>query len=139
TNRSAPKGMFQAEARGLAWLGTARALAVPSVVAVGDDATSFLVLELIEPGSRRRGFDEELGRALAALHRAAPGTFGLDHDNFIGSLPQSNREHARWADFFQNERLEPQLRLATDHGRATAGMRRGFERLFARLGELVGP
>jgi fructosamine-3-kinase len=139
TNRAAPKGMFQAEARGLAWLGSARALAVPSVVAVGDDASSFLVLELIEPGPRRRGFDEELGRALGALHRASPGAFGLDHDNFIGSLPQSNREHARWADFFQSERLEPQLRLASNGGRATTGIRRGFDRLFARLGELVGP
>jgi len=139
TNRSAPKGMFQAEARGLAWLGAARAVPVPEVVAVGNDEASFLVLELIESGPRRRGFDEELGRALAALHRASPGAFGLDHDNFIGSLPQSNREHARWADFFQSERLEPQLRLALDGGRATSGMRRGFERLFARLHELVGP
>jgi fructosamine-3-kinase len=139
TNGSAPAGMFQAEARGLAWLAEARALAVPSVVAVGADRASFLVLELVEPGPRRRGFDEELGRALAALHRASPGAFGLDHDNFIGSLPQSNRAHARWADFFQSERLEPQLRRATDQGRVTSGMRQGFARLFARLSELVGP
>src|SRR5262249_45423491 len=86
-----------------------------------------------------RSFDEELGRALAALHRAAPPTFGLDHDNFIGSLPQSNRSHVRWADFFQGERLEPQMRRASEPGRATPAMGRGFERLFARLHELVGP
>jgi len=139
TNRDAPAGMFQAEARGLAWLAEARALGIPSVIAVGDNRASFLVLELVEPGPRRRGFDEELGRALAALHRASPGAFGLDHDNFIGSLPQSNRAHARWADFFQSERLEPQLRLATDQGRATSRMRQGFARLFPRLGELCGP
>ena len=139
TNRAAPAGMFQAEARGLAWLAEARALHVPDVVAVADDRVSFLVLELVEPGSRRRAFDEELGRALAVLHRASPATFGLDHDNFIGSLPQSNRPHARWTDFFQSERLEPQLRLATERGRATGAMRRGFERLFARLAALVGP
>ena len=139
THRKAPRGMFQAEARGLAWLAEARALHVPDVVAVGDDRVSFLVLELVEPGARRRAFDEELGRALAALHRASPSTFGLDHDNFVGSLPQSNRSHARWADFFQSERLEPQLRLATKRGRATGAMLRGFERLFARLTTLVGP
>jgi protein-ribulosamine 3-kinase len=139
THRKAPRGMFQAEARGLAWLAEARALHVPGVVAVGDDRVSFLVLELVEPGPRRRGFDEELGRALATLHRVSPATFGLDHDNFIGSLQQSNRRHARWADFFQSERLEPQLRLAVEQGRATAAMRRGFERLFARLATLVGP
>jgi fructosamine-3-kinase len=139
TNRHAPEGMFPAEARGLAWLAEARAISIPSVVAVGRERASFLVLELVEPGPRRHGFDEELGRALAALHRASPGAFGLDHDNFIGSLPQSNRAHARWTDFFQSERLEPQLRRARDLGRATSGMTRGFERLFARLSELVGP
>ena len=139
THGNAPRGMFQAEARGLAWLAEARALHVPEVVAVGDDRVSFLVLELVEPGPRCRAFDEELGRALAALHRASPSSFGLDHDNFIGSLPQSNRAHARWADFFQTERLEPQLRRAEAQGRATSAMRRGFERLFARLATLVGP
>ncbi|HEX5098447.1 MAG TPA: fructosamine kinase family protein [Polyangiaceae bacterium] len=139
THRNAPRGMFQAEARGLAWLAEGRALHVPEVVAVGDDRVSFLVLELVEPGPRRRAFDEELGRALAALHGASPSAFGLDHDNFIGSLSQSNRTHARWADFFQSERLEPQLALAAEQGRATSAMRRGFERLFARLASLVGP
>ncbi|HEV8548447.1 MAG TPA: fructosamine kinase family protein, partial [Polyangiaceae bacterium] len=109
TNDAAPAGMFGAEARGLAFLREARALRVPGVVAVGEGKVCFLVLELVSSGPRRRGFDEELGHALAALHRASPGAFGLDHDNFIGSLPQSNRAHGCWADFFRSERLEPQL------------------------------
>jgi fructosamine-3-kinase len=140
TNAQAPRGMFEAEARGLAWLGAAKAVRVPRVLAVsGAAATSFLALELIESAPRRSDFDERLGRSLAALHRATPGAFGLDHDNFIGSLPQANGAHARWSDFYRSERLEPQLERASDQGRASAALRRRFERLFARLDALVGP
>ena len=141
-NQSAASGMFLAEARGLAFLAEARALRVPLVLAAAGGAESgagFLALELLRPGARRPGFDEELGRGLAALHRAEPPSFGLDHDNFIGSLPQSNRVHPTWSEFFRAERLEPQLRRASASGRASSSLSRRFERLFARLPELLGP
>jgi fructosamine-3-kinase len=136
SNRDAPADMFAAEARGLAWLRDAGAVRVPAVVAA---TAGFLILELIRPGRPGRGFDDELGRALAALHRASPGTLGLDHDNFIGRLPQSNRAAARWSEFYWRERLEPQLRRATDAGLASPRLRAGFTRLHARLDERVGP
>ena len=139
TNADAPDGMFQAEAHGLDFLAAARALRVPRVLGLSDERPSFLALELLAAAPRRRRFDEELGRGLAELHRATPGVFGLERSNFIGSLPQSNTAHARWSDFYRRERLEPQLERATRRGRATSVMRRGFERLFARLDTLVGP
>jgi len=141
TNARAAAEMFPAEARGLALLAEARALRVPEVLAVSRpfDPVHFLALELVRPGSPARGHDEALGRGLAALHRSGTPGFGLDHDNFIGSLPQSNRAHPTWSEFYEKERLAPQLARAAASGRATAGMRRGFERLFARLGQLVGP
>jgi fructosamine-3-kinase len=143
TNPRAPAGMFAAEARGLGWLAESRALRVPEVVAVSavDAEVHFLVLELVGGGAPGRGFDEALGRGLAALHRfGAPG-FGLDHDNFIGRLPQSNlpAAGAGWAAFYRERRLEPQLRRAADSGLASPAMRRGFERLWAALESLVGP
>lgn len=137
-NAHAPDGLFRAEARGLEFLAAARALRVPRVLALSDEAPSFLALELLESAPRRPAFDEELGRGLAALHRATPGAFGLDAPNFIGSLPQSNVAHARWSDFYRSERLEPQLERANEQGRASSAMRRGFARLFARLDALVG-
>jgi len=140
TNRDAPPNMFEAEARGLAWLADANAIRIPRVIGVSAAGEPpYLALELIDSAARKRGFDEELGRALATLHRAGAPRFGLDHDNFIGSLPQSNRGHEPWADFFMAERLAPQLRLAVSSGRATTAMRRGFERLSARLSDLTGP
>jgi fructosamine-3-kinase len=141
TNDRAPQGMFSAEARGLAFLAEARALSVPAVIAVVDAerGARFLALELLRSRTRRAGFDEALGRGLAALHAGSPGSFGLDHDNFIGSLPQSNRPHPTWCDFFRAERLEPQLRLARERGRASSSLVSDCERLFARLPELLGP
>lgn len=142
TNRTAPASMFPAEAHGLAWLSAARALRIPEVLAVSggrEGEPSFLVLELIEPGRPGRDFEAQLGRGLAALHRSGAPGFGLERDNFIGSLPQRNRAHATWAEFFWSERLEAQLRLAIESGRATARMRDGFSRLAARLPEFVGP
>jgi fructosamine-3-kinase len=147
TNVRADPAMFPAEARGLAWLAEPGVLRVPRVLAVGDAATDgppFLALEKIASGRRKADFDERLGRGLAALHRAgAPGGFGLDHSNFIGRLPQDNTPlaaaDAGWAAFYRDRRLEPQLRAAVDQGLATRRMRAGFVRLFAVLGELVGP
>jgi fructosamine-3-kinase len=136
SNREAPAGMFEAEARGLDWLGQARALRVPKVIAQGPD---FLVLELIRTGRRRPNFDEQLGRGLAALHRAGAPGFGLDHDNFIGRLAQANQPLPTWAEFYRERRLHPQFRLAIDGQRASVAMRRGFDRLLPRIEEFVGP
>ena len=139
TNVDAPSGMFPAEARGLGFLAEAKALRVPNVLGVSSDAVPFLALELVYAGTRARGFDEMLGRGLAALHRYGTPGFGLDHDNYIGSLPQSNRLWPSWAEFYEKERLLPQLERAVAEDRASAGMRRGFERLFTRLVDLLGP
>jgi fructosamine-3-kinase len=136
SNRAAPPTLFEAEARGLAWLGEAKALRVPGVLAHGPD---FLVLEHIQPGRRDGKHDEMLGRGLADLHRSGTPSFGLDHDNFIGRLPQANQPSPTWPDFYRDRRLEPQLRLAVDGGEASPAMRQGCARLFARLDELVGP
>jgi fructosamine-3-kinase len=136
SNTDAPAGMFATEARGLAWLAEARALRIPRVLAQGP---GFLVLEHLASGPRRRDHDELLGRGLAALHRAGAPSFGLDHDNFIGRLPQANAPLGTWAAFYRERRLVPQLRLAVDAGRASPAVRRGFDRLLPQLETVVGP
>ncbi len=136
TNEGADPEMFPREAEGLAWLGEARALRVPEVLAVSAD---YLALELVEPGRRAPDFADRLGRGLAALHRFGAEGFGWREDNFIGSLPQENDREPDWASFYVRRRLEPQLRMAIDGGRASRELRRGLERLFARMDALVGP
>jgi len=140
-NARSPRGMFAAEARGLAWLAEAGALRIPQVVAVAapEAATQFPVLELVATDRPARDFDERLGRGLAALHRRGAPGFGLDHDNFVGSLPQENAAASSWPEFYRGRRLEPLLRRAADRGLASSRMREGFHRLFAALDELCGP
>lgn len=139
-NARAPEGLFAAEARGLEWLREAAALRIPKVVGVSDvgEPVSYLMLEYIEAGRPARQFDETLACGLAKLHRAGADRFGLDHDNFIGSLPQSNEAAPSWAEFYVSRRLGPQLERATASGRASYAMRRGFERLFSAMPGLVG-
>jgi fructosamine-3-kinase len=134
--RHPPAEMFPAEARGLRWLEAAGALRTPAVI-VAD--ARFLALELIRPGTPVAAtFDEALGSGLAALHRAGAPGFGLDHDNFIGPLPQSNRAATAWAEFYATARIEPQLRRAVDAGAMSAEGERGLGRVLARMDDLVG-
>jgi fructosamine-3-kinase len=139
TNRNAPAGMFEAEAHGLAWLAAANALRIPRVLAVGA-GEPFLVLELIEPArSTVRDFDERLGRGLAELHRASAPGFGLERDNFIGNLPQSNKARETWADFYRSQRLVPMIERASDRGDIAAGLRQKLDQVIERMDALVGP
>lgn len=141
-NAHAPRAMFDAEADGLRALSAAAGeVRVPRVLALGGAGTAaepgWLALEWLEPAPRAPGFWERLGRGLAALHRAAGGGWGWERPNFIGSLPQANESAETWAGFWRARRLEPQLRLAADSGRLP-GSRAEWERLFARLDDLVG-
>jgi len=139
THANPPRGMFEAEARGLQWIEETGAIRVPRVLAFSDERPAYLALELLESAKRCKGFDEILGRSLAALHRFGTSSFGLDHDNFIGRLPQSNAPASDWPTFYWSSRLEPQLRLASDHGLVNGGLRARFEALRRVLPERLGP
>lgn len=140
TNARAPLSMFAAEAAGLEFLREARALRVPEVLAFSPahEGPAFLLLEFVRSASARSDYDLTLGRGLAALHRFGAPSFGFEQGNFIGKLVQDNRVHSSWAQFYREQRLEPQLRSAEAAGRAPLELRRKFERLFEKLPELVG-
>jgi fructosamine-3-kinase len=130
-------GMFRSEARGLELLEAAKELDVPAVVDAGEAGQdAYLILEFIESAPQNRNFWESFGSSLARLHRHTNNYFGLDHDNYIGSLHQLNNKHERWTDFFIHERLERQLQLARKNGLADRRMTAQFERLFERLPDI---
>ncbi|TAK43120.1 MAG: ketosamine-3-kinase [Saprospiraceae bacterium] len=129
--------MFATEAKGLQLLAKSGALRVPEVIGLGQNAGhAFLLLEYLEPGYRPPGFWEEFGAALAALHRSSAPRFGLDQDNFIGSLPQSNARHDNWPSFFTSERLQPQVVLALHGQQLITADAQNFERLYKKLPEI---
>ena len=110
-------GMFREEARSLHALGATSAIRVPKVLHVRDDAPQFscIILEWLEPGGASKSSWRALGKQLATLHRKQNESYGWPADNFIGSLPQANRFHARWSDFWRAQRLQPQIEMAAAH------------------------
>jgi fructosamine-3-kinase len=131
-------GMFEAEVLGLQLLSDAGAIRVPKPIAAGNEkGLAFLLLEYVPEGKRASDFWGDFGRSLAQLHRNTHEFFGLDHDNYIGSLPQSNRKEASWGAFLVTQRFEPQLKRAYDSGYVTASIQRSFHSLFNKLEELI--
>lgn len=129
--------MFEKEILGIELLASANEISVPKVVGSGvsgDEA--FLVLNFIESAGKSKSFWEGFGKNLANLHKHSAKFFGLNHDNFIGSLSQSNHKHDNWADFFREERLEVQLKLARDNGKLGRETVNAFERFYSKIDEI---
>ena len=137
TKADAPKDFFQAEARGLEWLRRSQALRIPEVIAIGPEDTPFLVLEYLETGPRPLDFEERLGQGLAVLHRCPCPSFGLEYDNYIGSLPQVNGAYDSWADFYREQRLHAQLEAALQKGLAPKSWEARFSKLYDALPGLL--
>jgi len=135
---SAYPGMFTAEEKGLDMLRATKAIKIPQVVAAETAGSfSFLLMEWIESGKRKKSFWADFGKNLARLHRMTQEKFGLSHDNYIGSLPQSNRQHSSWTDFFIKERIEPQVKLAVDGGKLGNVQISQLANLYNRLPDII--
>lgn len=134
TNASPPAGMFAAEARGLRWLAAPDVVRVPAVIGHDEHA---LVLEWLEPGPQGRDTAVELGRNLAALHRAGAPCFGLDAPSFIATLPQDNTPAATWDELWIERRLRPMVERAIALGRGPARWRTAIDQLATRAAELA--
>lgn len=130
-------GMFKKEEKGIHTLAASGVISLPEVIVSGEDAdTAFLILHFIRSRKRQPHFWDDFGGRLAALHRQTHPHFGLDYDNYIGSLHQSNTRHDTWTDFFREERLEAQLRLARDKGRLGREVVSRFENFYGKLDEI---
>lgn len=131
-------GMFETEARGLQILRDAKAIRVPEPLLTGSATDySFILQEYVWQASYAANFWEDFGRKLARLHRHSHSIFGLDHDNYVGSLRQSNLPHGDWISFFIEERLERQVKLGLDEGNIPRSVARNIQYLYTRLPELL--
>ncbi len=110
-------GMFQAEAKGLELLQKSNSFQIPKVKATGEfQNQAYLVLEYIPKGATSSKFWEIFAKEIALLHQTTQDYFGLDHDNYIGSLPQYNSHREKASEFYIEQRLEPQFKIARDLG-----------------------
>jgi protein-ribulosamine 3-kinase len=134
TRPGGPPEMFPTEGRGLEWLAETKTLRIPEVVAA---EVGFLALEFLDSAPKKRGFDEELGQGMAALHQYPADLPGLDHDNFIGPLPQPNEACDTWPEFYAEQRLRPRVEEAIRSGKAPNSWLARFETLFRELPSVI--
>jgi fructosamine-3-kinase len=114
---SAYPGMFEKEAAGLQLLRESGTLGVPKVIGHYDlDDTAFLLMDYIAPGRQMETYWSDCGHSLAVMHRNSRDGFGLDHDNYIGSLVQLNDTRSGWAEFYLDCRMIPQLEIGVSAG-----------------------
>lgn len=110
-NRNVPgniaEDFFKKEAQGLEEL-RKNGLVVPKVIAVNEES---LLLEYLAPGSGDQKNEEAAGRNLALLHSVRQENYGLEYENYIGSLRQVNGIYTDWADFYISRRIEPMLKM----------------------------
>jgi fructosamine-3-kinase len=135
----APPDFFSAEAAGLRWLAEAVPRGGPNVPQVLSVERHEIQLQRIDTAPWTARADEGFGRALAAMHELGAPTFGAAVAGYIGPLPLDNSPANDWADFYVTRRVEPYLRQAVDQGSMPDSAMSTFERLFARVHEIVGP
>lgn len=130
---------FEHETDGLQALSATSALPCAQALAlVCDNTHAYLILAVIESGTKSPHFWADFGQSLATLHLNNTGNyFGWQHDNTIGRIAQRNTPHDNWIDFFNNARLAPQFTLAQD--KLGAQYMHKAQRLMARLDKLISP
>lgn len=125
--------MFEAEAAGLKEIYHSHTLRVPSPICWGEnDHQSWLVLEYLNLNNKSKGDAAALGSGLAAMHRTYSEHFGWERDNTVGNTPQINTLTTSWVQFWRDNRLGYQLKLAKKNG-YTGKLQKLGERLMSEL------
>ncbi|MDN3669607.1 fructosamine kinase family protein [Echinicola jeungdonensis] len=126
--------MFHQEIKGLNLLRKNCPLQIPKTVGSGRlDNQNYLLIEWIEGGYPGADYWERLGHGLAEMHMATSPVFGLEDNNFISILPQSNLQHEKWVDFYINERLEPMLGKAFYEKTISKSFYKKFQLIYPKL------
>ena len=130
TNEPSFLEQFEAEQDSLDALDATQTIRVPKPIVSGrSEGRSYLVLEYIATGSPSATGWQVFGQRLAALHKLPQSYYGWKRPNVIGSTFQSNRRHEDWIEFWREERLEPQIRWASEGGLDLIGASELLERL----------
>lgn len=127
-------GMFDAEKRGLEFLIENSPFHIPKPIATGiTEDMQWIVMEHLSHGTKSENYWENFGKNMARMHSHSNDTFGLDTDNYLGNLPQKNGAKDTWAEFYAENRLGPQLKMAKDQGLTNDEMVRLIEKVMSRV------
>ena len=126
--------LFEKEANGLKLIAKQNIIKVPAVINCFETAgQQVLLLEWINEGERTESFWKKFGEQLAALHSVSNERFGLNEDNYMGSIPQFNQPTANWVDFFIQQRLQPLTQQCLSLQLLSSRHQSQFENLYKQL------
>ena len=129
--------LFEKEKNGLELIQKYNVIKTPGIIdssIIGNE--QILTLEWIEEGNRNDEFWKTFGQQLAALHQINTEEFGLKEDNYMGSVPQINRQEKNWVLFFRANRLEPLVKLCVNKNLLQPKHQEQFEILYQRLPQI---
>jgi protein-ribulosamine 3-kinase len=129
--------LFAKEVNGLRLLAKQNIIRTPYIIGCEEsEGNQVLILEWVEQGLKTKMFWEIFGLQLAKLHQVSNHFFGLYEDNYMGALRQSNTPAKNWVDLFIHQRLEPQLRLASENRLLELHQVHQFQHLYKFLSEI---
>ena len=129
--------LFEKEMQGLQLLAARQVIRTPEVIHYAvEDGKQYLLLEWIEPARPQKEFWKNFGTKLALLHRQTGSVFGLDHDNYMGSVPQNNQQVHRWTEFFVQQRLQALVMKCSDRHLLSSKHVALFEQLYSRIANI---
>jgi fructosamine-3-kinase len=134
-NDASQAEMFAAEALGLQQISTTQTITVPQPICWGTAGNyGYIVLQWLDLGATNNQSWTAMGHQLAAMHRTGTNkNFGWSRNNTIGSTPQINTWRDNWADFFAEQRIGYQLKLAQRRGGSFPETHRVVEAVRERL------
>lgn len=135
-NENAPDDAFELEVKGLELL-QQKGIQTPQIIAYGkQQGKNFLLLEYHQ-GLDKPNFWGELGQNLAQMHQEKQDFFGLDYDNYIGSLNQTNTPEKDGIKFFADKRLQVQASLAFYNGLIEQKILDDFRKLYEKIPNIL--
>lgn len=128
--------LFHKESLGLDFLSKNTSFKIPGIIGCIESVEQVLLMEWIEPAEKTETFWKNFGKQLAEMHLVSSQSFGWTENNYMGLVPQSNRLHKTWSEFFREERLEPLCRLCSDKGFLHDKHLLHFNKLYNRLADI---
>lgn len=131
--------LFKKEANGLKEIRNSNSIYTPQVISTGiADYESYILLEFIDKCPPIAGFWEDFAQKMSKLHQHSNDQFGFYESNYIGTLIQENNGYSDFATFFIEQRLMPQINLASQKKNLIPlELRLDMEDLFKKIPNLI--
>lgn len=116
---------FEHEIHGLRDLGTV--INAPQPLAHGQiNGSAYLIMTWINQGE---GSQKDLGKAVAKMHKKHAHQFGFATNHRTTVMLKNNSWNDSWVDFYVNQRINPEVEVAKEHGCWNDDRQAHFERM----------